>query len=341
MFPLTPYPLTPIGNFIGFVLSVVPLASHLGSHSCRTGIWMYAFWVGSQNFTNFVDSIIWRNNVNIVAPVWCDIVTKLQLGTAVGVPGCTLVFCRHLYNITRIRAVLPVDEKSERRRAIMIDLMITLGVPLASMALCTLTQPYRFELVEEIGCQSAEFSYITFGMIFVLSFVATILAPFPIHFFIRHRAEVNENLATHPEVIPNRYHRVMAIACLTLILDLPVCVLVVTTRLLAGGESDLNNPYRSWSFVRDGSFSQIFQTTAKEWGSDKWLVFTVKWNEWSYVMHAIVFFIIFGTTLEARTRYWNVYSYVTSLFRPGKDGHVLGTSDIVFSSRFSHRQPIR
>lgn len=81
-----------------------------------------------------------------------SVVTKLQIGTAVGVPGCTLVFCRHLYNITRIRAVLPVDEKSEvcrssvpfeywaypwqRRRAFVLDLVVTLGVPLASMALC-------------------------------------------------------------------------------------------------------------------------------------------------------------------------------------------------------------
>lgn len=124
----------------------------------------------------------------------------------------------------------------------------------------------------------------------------------------------------------------MAIAFLTLLLDLPVLMLVVTTRLLAGHGSDLNNPYRSWSFVRDGSLSEIFQTTAEEWGCDKWLVFTVKWNEWVYVLHAIVFFSIFGTTLEARRQYRTAVSSVLDVILLRKKRIAPRTSVITFNS---------
>jgi len=135
MYPFTPYPLTQIGSFIGLVLSVAPLASYLSLHSWNTGIWMYAFWVGIMNLTNFVNTIVWHNNVDIIIPVWCDIVTKLQLGAAVGVPACTLVLCHRLFKITRMRVVVLTDEKSQRRRALLFDLVLALGIPVLIMTL--------------------------------------------------------------------------------------------------------------------------------------------------------------------------------------------------------------
>ncbi|KLO14127.1 fungal pheromone STE3G-protein-coupled receptor [Schizopora paradoxa] len=338
MHPYTPYPLTPIGSFIGFVLSVIPLASHLSFSSWNTGIWMYAIWIGTMNITYFVDTIVWHDNVDIVIPVWCDIVTKLQLGAAIGVPACTLVLCIHLFKITQMRAltVTSTTSKVQRRRVLLFDLLLTIGLPICVMGSCIVVQPYRFEIIEEIGCQSAEFNYVTFAIIFMLSFISAALSPFTLRKFIRHRDEINENLQSNAEVTPNKYIRVMAITCLTLFLDMPVVIIVVTTRLLEGHESDLNNPYRSWSTARDGSMSKIAVTTAEVWGSNKWLVFTVKWNEWIYLPHAIVFFTIFGTTPEARRRYRSVTSNLLSSIGLKKKQKLESSSDIiVFGSNTS------
>lgn len=68
---LTPYPLTPIGNFIGFVLALLPLVSQIRKLSLA--VWGYAVWIAIYDFIMFVNTIIWHNNVNIVVPVWCDI----------------------------------------------------------------------------------------------------------------------------------------------------------------------------------------------------------------------------------------------------------------------------
>ena len=71
MYALTPYPITPIGNFIGVVLALLPLLSNFRKFSLA--VWGYAIWIPIIDFIYFVDTIIWHNNVNIVAPVWCDI----------------------------------------------------------------------------------------------------------------------------------------------------------------------------------------------------------------------------------------------------------------------------
>ncbi len=68
---LTPYPITPIGNFVGVVLVLLPLISQIRKLSFA--VWGYAIWVAVYCFQVFVNSIIWHDNVNIVAPIWCDI----------------------------------------------------------------------------------------------------------------------------------------------------------------------------------------------------------------------------------------------------------------------------
>lgn len=71
MYDLTPYPITPIGNFLGVVLALLPLFSQIRKLSIA--IWGYALWVAVGNFTTFVNTVIWHNNEKIVVPVWCDI----------------------------------------------------------------------------------------------------------------------------------------------------------------------------------------------------------------------------------------------------------------------------
>lgn len=71
MYPLTPYPITPIGNFIGAILALLPLLSQVRKLSLA--IWGYSIWIALYCFSMFVNTVIWHDNVNIVVPVWCDI----------------------------------------------------------------------------------------------------------------------------------------------------------------------------------------------------------------------------------------------------------------------------
>lgn len=71
MYALTPYPITPIGNFIGVVLALLPLFCQIRKLSLA--VWGYALWIASTNFIMFINTIVWHDNVNIVASIWCDI----------------------------------------------------------------------------------------------------------------------------------------------------------------------------------------------------------------------------------------------------------------------------
>ncbi len=73
---LTPYPITPIGNFLGVVLALLPLISQIRKLSFA--VWGYAIWISVYCFQMFVNTIIWHDNFNVVAPVWCDIGENLR-----------------------------------------------------------------------------------------------------------------------------------------------------------------------------------------------------------------------------------------------------------------------
>ncbi len=76
MNPHTPYPITPIGNLIGTILALLPLVSQIRKLSIA--VWGYAVWTAIYDFTTFVNTVIWHNNVNVEVPVWCDIGENLR-----------------------------------------------------------------------------------------------------------------------------------------------------------------------------------------------------------------------------------------------------------------------
>jgi len=171
MTPLTPYPLTPIGNIIGVVLALLPLISQIRKFSLA--VWSYAIWIAIVNLRQFVNTIIWHNNVNIVAPVWCDIGTKLQIGADIGTSACALVICMHLYKITHIRASVDTS-KYQRRKAMSFELLLIIGLPFLVMALSIVVQPTRFDIVEELGCASTGYSYVGYIIFYVPTFIPSL-----------------------------------------------------------------------------------------------------------------------------------------------------------------------
>lgn len=66
------YPLAPIANLLGSVLVLLPVFTKF-RRSWNTGVCMLAIWVSIENFANGINTIVWSDNTDDVAPVWCDI----------------------------------------------------------------------------------------------------------------------------------------------------------------------------------------------------------------------------------------------------------------------------
>lgn len=68
------YPLAPIANFVACVLVLLPLFStSIRSGSWNVAVTMFVIWTVLASIIDGVNAIIWFDNVDDVAPVWCDI----------------------------------------------------------------------------------------------------------------------------------------------------------------------------------------------------------------------------------------------------------------------------
>ncbi|KLO04332.1 fungal pheromone STE3G-protein-coupled receptor [Schizopora paradoxa] len=316
MYALTPYPITPIGNFIATILALLPLLSQIRKLS--PAVWGYAVWIAIYDFITFVNTTIWHDNVNIVVPVWCDITSKLLTGVPIGTRACAFIICLDLYRMTRLRGSIDKN-KAQKRRDTMYRLSLIIGFPMLIMALYIIIQPIRFGVTEELGCGPGIYSYVGYIIWYappiVHSLGCAILAPLTLSTFLRHRKEMDEFLTNDQEITYNKYSRLMFIACLDTIFNLPVLIIGVATDASEGKTDPLNYPYISWKNVHDEAFpglnlSSIVQTPASVWSADRWDIFTTKWNEWIYVFHAVTFFALFGTTPEMRRYYRRAFWFI-------------------------------
>ncbi len=160
---------------------------------------------------------------------------------------------------------------------------------------------------------------------------------------------MNEFLSSGRVITHNKYNRLMLIACLDTLFELPIAIVDVVTNIVKGKDSSLNQPYISWKNVHDGaggnipgsSLNSILQEPASEWSTNKWEVFTLKWNEWIYVLHAIIFFSVFGTTPEMRQYYRSAFWFIPERlgYKKRRVSEVETVSDVAFNSNPAGNRP--
>ena len=118
------FPLVPLLNFICAILTLSPLYVHtFRSKSWNIPIFAISLWTSVECIITGVNATIWSNNVQDVAPVWCDIcksmlitlilcvclivllfaATHLDVASVVALRGCTFAITRRLYVIMKYK----------------------------------------------------------------------------------------------------------------------------------------------------------------------------------------------------------------------------------------------
>ncbi|KAH8103760.1 putative pheromone receptor [Phellopilus nigrolimitatus] len=69
-------------------------------------------------------------------------------------PAASLTITRRIFHIVHLRGSV-ASTYYEKRRAILFDLAIVLGLPLLNIVLSYIVQGHRFNIFEEVGCQPA------------------------------------------------------------------------------------------------------------------------------------------------------------------------------------------
>ncbi|KAH9976786.1 pheromone A receptor-domain-containing protein [Lactifluus volemus] len=317
-------------SFIGILLSVIPLYWHL--QAWNTGTCMYMIWTALGCLIHFINSILWRGNVLDKAPIYCDIVARLQAGISIGIPACTLCMYRRLYKVL-VRQAGAVT-RDEKRRTVIIDLLITAGLPILVMGLQYIVTPYSYGIFEDLGCQMLSSNTIPAILLFngwplvigCVSFVycctyalltspsipqAYLLTAMILYHFIKRKRKLAEIMASHQGLQRNRYIRLMLLCCSEMIIVVPYSSYSLSTILKRGLTKF------SWSTLRH-NYTHVPQYSTIEWQSDPVEYATDEVDAWLLVYCAFIFFAFFGFADDARNHYRRVYSSITRRIRFSK-----------------------
>ncbi|KAF5378503.1 hypothetical protein D9615_007171 [Tricholomella constricta] len=304
------YPAFSIFSFIGFILVLIPLPWHFQAWNSGTCLFMIWTAIGCLNL--FINSIVWHNNAIDWAPVWCDISTRITLGVSVAIPAASLCINRRLYKIASGTTVSITRE--HKRRAVMIDLAIGLGIPFLQIPLQFIVQGHRYNIWEDMGClpttvntpAAYPLSFVWPNVIGIISAVYCILT---LRAFMKRRAQFSEFLSSNSTLTVNRYFRLMSLATVELLFNTPISAY----GLYLNATLTPIYPWKSWADIHFDWYT-IDTVPAVLWRSRRIHVVTLELSRWSVVFCALIFFAFFGFADESRKHYRLAYWAVAKRF---------------------------
>ncbi|KAH7923649.1 pheromone receptor [Leucogyrophana mollusca] len=295
--------------FIGFVLVTIPLPCHL--QSWNTGTCMYIAWTSLGCLTQFINSIIWNDNVVNWAPVWCDITARFIIGFTVGIPASSLCMIRRLYRIATMQSLNRT--RDERRRAVVIDLSIGVGFPCVIMALEYIVQGHRFDIFEQIGCfpftlnTPPAYPLVLMWPV-VIGLISAIYAVLTFRAAWWGKARLEELLRTNCHISASHYWRLMAVCGVEILCTVPIGLYPIIM-----DATQHVSPWTGWSDVHS-NFSSVEQISTDVWQKELSNVVGLEMMRWLYVFCAFVFFAFFGLAEEVRMGYCRAFrSFARSL----------------------------
>ncbi|KAJ7615998.1 GPCR fungal pheromone mating factor [Roridomyces roridus] len=261
--------------FISSALVLVTLPHHwrVRSHAALSiAVWLFAF-----NLVYAVDATIWSGNVDIVAPLWCDIATKIILGAKTNVTGCSLCLAMQLHRIAYC-AVRPRGWSDHY-----------------------VVQGHRFDIIQDLGCWPT--IYVSWPSILilnipqlsaaVLALVYSTLAFVEIYRRRRTFRTILEKCGTgkRQPLTPAQYIRLL----LTVIFLGSYNVVLISVSANEDYARGLK-PWTNWSNVHF-DFSFIGQFTPEDLGPVDLLYIYAFWL--AVPVTGILFFIVFGIGAES------------------------------------------
>ncbi|KAI6016733.1 pheromone A receptor-domain-containing protein [Pisolithus marmoratus] len=290
--------------FIGFVLCAIPLPWHL--EAWNTGTCLYMIWTGLQCLNLFINSVIWNSNVLNVAPVWCDISSKFMIGATVALPAASLCINRRLYHIVSVDAV--TKTRAEKRRDVLGDLAIGLGIPILEMILHYIVQGHRFNIFEEIGCYPATYNTPpAYALVWcwpvAIGVVSAVYCLCTIRELALRRAQFKELLSANRNMSSSRYFRLMGLAAIEVLGTIPIGAYIIYLNVTISPIQ----PWISWVDTHY-DFSRVAQYPSVVWHADHQTAVSLQMSRYLFVACAFIFFSFFGFADEARRNYRLAYT---------------------------------
>jgi len=292
-------------SFIAFVVVLIPLPWHL--EAWNTGTCLYMIWTAIGNFNFFVNSIVWDGNAYNKHAVWCDISARIIIMIAVAIPAASLCINRRLYHIATANTV--IHTKRQKRRAIMVDLAIGIGLPVLEGILQYIPQGHRYDIYEDVGCfpwiYNTPMAFVfVYSWPLVICIISAVYCCLTIRAFIKRRVKFKELLAANNNLNSNRYYRLMCLAGNELLCGIPLSTWVMYNNYHNGVV-----PWKGWEDTHS-HFARVDQIPSIIWRNIYALDVSLELTRWALVFCSFFFFSFFGFADEARKNYRHAFSSV-------------------------------
>ncbi|KAI9509916.1 pheromone A receptor-domain-containing protein [Russula earlei] len=287
-------------SFVGFLMCAIPFYWHL--EAWNTGTCLYMAWTGLACLIQCINSIVWNNNMINRAPVYCDIATRFQVAMNVAIPAASLCINRRLYKIATVKAVMIT--RAEKRRAIITDLLIGLGIPLLQIPVQYIVSGHRYDIYEDFG---PSFEIVLMPPSFYLFFAWPVaIGCISLIYCVLTIFKFKEIMSFNRGLNRGRYLRLMALSSVEILGTVPLGTYFIVSNAKMGV-----TPWISWDDTHS-NYSRVAQYAAFIWKNDHAVVVGLEMYRWLLVLCAFIFFAFFGFAVEARHHYRLVYTSLAS-----------------------------
>ncbi|KAH9959376.1 GPCR fungal pheromone mating factor [Russula compacta] len=293
-------------SFVGFLMCAIPFYWHM--QAWNTGTCLYMAWIGLGCLTQCINSIVWNKNMVDRARVYCFISTRIQAGLNVGFTASLLCIVRRLYKIVTMKNFM--ETRAEKRREIMIDLLIGLGIPILEMIFSWIVSDNVYFIYEDFGPMiESPLTTLSLALYFswpvVIGVVSFTYSSRTVYILYRRGRELQIFL---PDSSFNRslYFRVMALAFIDILGSTPLTTYVLVRDLAAGVK-----PWTGWANTHS-DYSTVPQVPSSFWRGLPNVVNELELFRWWLVAFAFINFAFFGFAEEARRHYRLVYTWLAT-----------------------------
>ena len=143
----------PLLSFIALIIDLPPLVWHIRNHNLAASC--LVFWVMVDNFMNLTNALIWPTDD--IATWWngkifCDIQVKLRAAVGIGCVSTLVSIMRSLAKILDTENTVLSPSKGYKRKEVVIDLLLCVGLPISMMPMQYIVQPTRYWIMTVMGC---------------------------------------------------------------------------------------------------------------------------------------------------------------------------------------------
>ncbi|VDC00187.1 unnamed protein product, partial [Peniophora sp. CBMAI 1063] len=327
--PVFAYPLFAVACILSSALLLCVLTTSFIRQRWNPGVFFLCFWLFWGNLTYGVNGVLWSDNADVKAFIYCDIVTRLQIIVNVVKPMATLIIVRRLYKIAHVRSVDPRNRR--------VDLLVecTLGLILPALIagpLYYINEGARFQVLGGFGCASVQYPSIlpilTISLYTIVPPLLSVVLYYPrmILVFYRQYREINEFLQSNDSSITRtNYIRILALASIDVLVTLPLGAISLALFLIPAtrndGDIEASNItfYPGWHFLHT-NWGPTGSTYDEIKAAGNLRLQQLYFSYWTGPLLAFVIFGLFGLTPDARATYGQLVGALMRFLRMRSTG---------------------